>query len=693
MPRIRARTKSQAAKKTAENGFPDGSADEEMDIPPAKTAPKLSNKKSKTPRGGKQTQATSPFPTPQPRHNEEVEKVPGARMSSTKHSGLLARDEVLRMMRGEEDEEESSLLSARRLVSGPTPMSVGNSDEEGEGEQSGEVTGREIFTIQNRRRSARTPRMNQPSSRAQPVTPGTVVEEEGGEDDEEEEGEEEDEEGEEEVGEEEGGEGEGEEEEGEEEEEGFGEAGQQQQTSKGNRSGRKTSGRQAKQETLQTGRRNVKKGHPVERVSESEIDEELDESISGGRREKGGRKDTQRDTPQASKGKGRARNVHWRSDSDQEDSEASEEEDEEEMAAVAAQLNRGGGVGEEALDDYFTAHTGTAGPTSDHTLSQLARPRLEQAAIQTALQDVPTLFQSDCQQLLGEYAQLYSYWLLQMKSGYNILLYGLGSKKQLIEDFCKRCLSRSCHLVVNGFFPGLTLKQILNSLSSNLLGHNSAFKSHTEHAQFITNTLEKQNHPSDKNTTSELFLVIHNLDGPMLRSERAQAALSVLASSNHIHVVASVDHINSSLLWDQTKLSRFRWAWHDITTFQTYREETSYENSLLVQQSGSLALSSLTHVMKSLTPNACKIFELLAKNQLESKREGERSYQGLSFSECYRRCREDFLVNSDLTLRAQLTEFIDHKLVRLAKGNDGVEYLSIPVDDATLSQFLSEFND
>lgn len=390
------------------------------------------------------------------------------------------------------------------------------------------------------------------------------------------------------------------------------------------------------------------------------------------------------------KGKGRAKDtcMRWSSDSEQdENSESSGEEDgEEEMASIAAQLNRGV-TAEHALEDYFTAHAGNAGATSDRTLSRLARPRLEQQAVQTALQTAPSPFQRDCQQLYEEYTSLYPYWLLQMHSGFNILLYGLGSKKRLIEDFCKNCLHGSCHLVVNGFFPGLTVKQILSNLSSDLLGHSGSFKSHSEHAQFITSTLEKR---SGKDAPREVFLLIHNLDGPMLRNERAQAALSLLAVSQHIHIVASVDHINAALLWDQIKLSHFNWLWHDVTTFEPYREETSYENSLLVQHSGSLALSSLTHVMKSLTPNARGIFELLAKYQLEHKKEAERNYQGLSFSECYRRCREKFLVNSDLTLRAQLTEFRDHKLVRSTKGSDGVEYLSILVDDATLSQFLND---
>lgn len=57
-------------------------------------------------------------------------------------------------------------------------------------------------------------------------------------------------------------------------------------------------------------------------------------------------------------------------------------------------------------------------------------------------------------------------------------------------------------------------------------------------------------------------------------------------------------------VWDQFQQSQFNWLWWECVTFQHYAEETSYENSLLVQQTGALALSSLTHVLRSLTPNA-----------------------------------------------------------------------------------------
>ena len=91
------------------------------------------------------------------------------------------------------------------------------------------------------------------------------------------------------------------------------------------------------------------------------------------------------------------------------------------------------------------------------------------------------------------------------------------------------------------------------------------------------------------------------------------------------HYNITCRHFSFSV-WDQTQSGRFNWLWHDVTTFEPYSEETSYENSLLVQQSGSLALSSLIHVFKSLTANAKGVFMLIANYQLEHSKEA--SYNG-----------------------------------------------------------------
>ena len=394
---------------------------------------------------------------------------------------------------------------------------------------------------------------------------------------------------------------------------------------------------------------------------------------------------------------------------------SSEASEDEEMAVLASKLNQrsksGGGamMDENVLEDYFSAHSGKTGiATSDHTLSKLARPKMDQQSMEEALRGTPGRFLQDRQLLYEEYKQLYPYWLFQISNGFSILLYGVGSKQKLLEDFRRECLSESCHLVINGFFPGLTIKQVLTKLSSEVFGHAGTFKSPVDQAQFITRELKtnvqskskaagsgkaRQTSGASSSLPSEIFLVIHNIDGQMLRGDTAQTALSILAQSPSIHVIASVDHINAPLLWDHKKLSRFNWLWHDTTTYEPYLDETSYENSLLVQQSGSLALSSLIHVTSSLTPNARGVFELLVRYQLEHRSsENEGGYLGMSFHDCYLKCREKFLVSSDVTLRSQLTEFKDHKLVRSRKGQDGVEYLFIPVDNAALGQFL-EYED
>lgn len=60
------------------------------------------------------------------------------------------------------------------------------------------------------------------------------------------------------------------------------------------------------------------------------------------------------------------------------------------------------------------------------------------------------------------------------------------------------------------------------------------------------------------------------------------------------------------------------------------------------------------------------------------------------FKDLYSACREAFLVSSDLALRAQLTEFVDHKMVRFKRSLDGAEHLIIPIPNNLLQQFLND---
>ena len=47
-----------------------------------------------------------------------------------------------------------------------------------------------------------------------------------------------------------------------------------------------------------------------------------------------------------------------------------------------------------------------------------------------------------------------------ISNGFNLMLYGLGSKRILLEKFRGRCLGDWPQLVINGFFPSLTIKSV-----------------------------------------------------------------------------------------------------------------------------------------------------------------------------------------------------------------------------------------
>ncbi|XP_043495829.1 origin recognition complex subunit 2 isoform X4 [Polistes fuscatus] len=333
-------------------------------------------------------------------------------------------------------------------------------------------------------------------------------------------------------------------------------------------------------------------------------------------------------------------------------------------------------------DEYFENQSQKV-VTSNHTLARLRNSRFTKDKLQELLanQDhITTTHKKLIYSLSKNYHDFFPMWYFIMEEGYTLLLYGLGSKRNLINDFHNQFISNHPTLVVDGFFPSLTIKDIFDSIIIDIL-ELSAPTAITECIELITNVLKKN--PKDR-----LYLLIHNIDGIMLRSNKAQDALSTLARIPNFCIMASIDHINAPLMWDHTKHSKYNFYWWDTTTLLPYEAETSYESSLLIQHSGTLALSSLINVYLSLTSNARAMYKLLIQHQLDNSNNSD--FTGMAFKDLYRIARENFLVSTDLALRAQLTEFIDHKLVRTKRNKDGTECLTIPLSNNLLKQFLEQ---
>lgn len=192
-------------------------------------------------------------------------------------------------------------------------------------------------------------------------------------------------------------------------------------------------------------------------------------------------------------------------------------------------------------DDYFaTATTNTK--TSNHTLDRLKNSRVAPNQLLKLMKEMKLSFEHEqaVKSLNEEHKTHFDKWLTLFDEGYTVLLYGFGSKRNLIQSFHNEKLSEEHVIVINGFFPSLTIKDILDSIWVDFLEQPSMGGNPHE----IVNMIKKE---VEDIPALNLFLIVHNIDGMTLRNDKAQSVLSRLASIKNIHMIASIDHINTPL--------------------------------------------------------------------------------------------------------------------------------------------------
>lgn len=263
----------------------------------------------------------------------------------------------------------------------------------------------------------------------------------------------------------------------------------------------------------------------------------------------------------------------------------------------------------------------TQSKTSDHTLDRLKSSRLQHEELFGLLNSIQTSaeHQQRIAEMLHDYKQNFDRWMLEMHKGYNIIVYGCGSKQKLLHEFCEAHLAHRPLIVVNGFFPSLTIKDILQAIKVQLLELSTNSRSDHEVVDLISSAL-------DSASNTHVYLVINNIDGVMLRKTKDQHIISRLAKIKNLHLIASIDHINAPLMWDQTCMDNFNFVWYDCTTLLPYKNETAFENSVFFQNSNELDLAAMSNVFRSLTNNARGIYMILVRNQLAKQKDS--NYQG-----------------------------------------------------------------
>ena len=307
----------------------------------------------------------------------------------------------------------------------------------------------------------------------------------------------------------------------------------------------------------------------------------------------------------------------------------------------------------------------------------------DEEVVRTLLGHLPVGHVNERSAIKTQHEKQHRRWFQLLSAGFNVLLYGFGSKKALMEDFERRYFLDGGVIVVNGFFPSLTPKQVVAAAAAALSDESTEVGANAP-TEVLLAQIQSATRGSPTCEPRRLYIVLHNIDGPQLRTSEAQALLGELASMDRVHLIASIDHINAPLLWSKREAARFNWVWQEAATFAPYALETANLPQLLASKGEERHVRGAANVLRSLTPNGRAIFRLLAEHQLENE-----DSQGRPLDVFYAACREQFLVSSEVTLRAHLTEFTDHELVRSKRGHDGRDLLSIPLHADALKELLA----
>jgi len=330
---------------------------------------------------------------------------------------------------------------------------------------------------------------------------------------------------------------------------------------------------------------------------------------------------------------------------------------------------------------YFSQNRPGRTKTSNTNLSSLAL--LDHEEYFELIRSYKDPHTDDLVFLQEEYAKSFNQWQFELSQGFNLCMYGFGSKRSLLMKFAEHTHDAQTDprnkkiVVVNGYVHSMTLiKDILNSIATAVLEPGTApVKLGSQPAEMLENLVRLL----EEDKTKHVTVILHSIDGIALRKPTIQTILSRISSLHQIHMVASADHPSFPLLWDSSLRSSFNFLFHDCTTFQPYTSEIDVVdevNELLGRSSRRVGgKGGVIFVLKSLPEKARNLYEILIKEQLASMSGGSRAglenYEddkepragnairnelGIEFRVLYQKAVEDFICSTEMNFRTQLKE-------------------------------------
>lgn len=371
-------------------------------------------------------------------------------------------------------------------------------------------------------------------------------------------------------------------------------------------------------------------------------------------------------------------------------------------------------------EQYFWQNRPGGTKTSNNTLS--AQSLLNHDEYFQAIQSYKDRHQSEMDFLLELHGRAYDQWIFELEEGFNICLYGYGSKRIIAERFTGRLYQHLLKhppykgtrktpkiVVINGYAAGTTMKEVLSTVASTILAANTKLPNQPAALlDLILDTLSNNPPPQP------VPIILNSIDSPYLRKSPAPSMLARLAAHPQVNLICTADTPNFPLLWDVGLKTQYKFLFHDATTFAPYSAEIDTVETVneLLGRSGRRVggRDGVGFVLRSLPEKARELFQVLVMDQLalsmmdggggdldhededeqdtipgarkstqaKKSRSATSAAQGVEYRVLYQKAVNLFVCSSEVGFRSLLKEFHDHQMIESRKDAMGTETLFVP---------------
>lgn len=301
-------------------------------------------------------------------------------------------------------------------------------------------------------------------------------------------------------------------------------------------------------------------------------------------------------------------------------------------------------------------------------------------------------------------------WAFEFDEGFNICLFGYGSKRKLMDEFAEWIYNHRSSVtmtpiivMVNGYTPGISIRSIFATIVTAVMGDDAPSKlgAHpTEVLELLQSALKSHEEP--------VTVLINSIDAPPLRRAANQALLARLAATPRIRLLVTADTPNFPVMWDISLRDQLNFVFHDCTTFLPFSAEADVVeevNTLLGRKGRRVGgKDGVGFVLKSLPENARNLYRLLLTELItllddghQSDDEGEAEgggkagdETGIEFRLLYQKATEEFVASSEMMFRTLLKEFHDHQMITSRMDASGMEILGVPLSRDEMEGVLED---